>query len=166
VRWLSDHSVAIIIVAAFVHLLFFLQDIRHVLADPQATVQLSRRLAIKDEAKKYLVKNWFETFYNAARTFIEAYPLMGILGTVLAIGVGLNATGLNSDEAATRIVGDFKNAIWSTVWGLIFGVSFLVLNSVLEPSFERLTEHRKAVRDVIQTAKQTLFRRESTGAEP
>ena len=71
----------------------FFHDVHDVLAGrpQQERHELCERLLTKDEDRKYLRKRWFETLYSIARTMIEAYPLAGILGTVLAIGVGLEA---------------------------------------------------------------------------
>jgi len=226
-KWLSDHSVQIIVYLAIIHAAIFfrlwwsqriqrrrlmryledllgkfrrtdndpsrtpdetidsfLHDITDILKSPRGDEDVRKlcdRLVTKDEAKRYLARRSFETTYNAARTFIEAYPLMGILGTVLAIGVGLNAPDardalpapgagteivqLQSAEpeapAGEMIVKNFKNAIWSTVYGLLFGLGFMVVNSIYEPHFERIIEHRAGVRDAVRNAKEALFRMET-----
>lgn len=73
---------------------FFITDIREVLQTDERTADrqvLLKRLVIKDEARPYLKSKNLETGYNVARTGIEAYPLLGILGTILAIAVGLGS---------------------------------------------------------------------------
>ena len=175
----------------------FFHDIREVLSTgkkDKAAGELSQRLLTKDEERKYLRRRWFETVYSVVRTGIEAYPLAGILGTVLAIGVGLNtaeeslptggqgsamvqpaggahpttapaaergdpASGAADAASASAgaIVGNFKNAIWSTVWGLVFGLFFMLLNAWFEPGFERLSEHRNSIRDVVRAGKIVLL---------
>jgi len=144
--WLSNHSVAGIILLAGVHVLLFAflciyrgrevlrlrsylvnvlgARFRRTSEDPDRTVdevidsffhdvrdvlgtrptgerrELCERLLTKDEDRKYLRKKWFETLYSIARTMIEAYPLAGILGTVLAIGVGLETPRMDALSAA------------------------------------------------------------------
>jgi biopolymer transport protein ExbB len=162
----------------------FLHDIRNLLDNhPEQIPELRQRVEEKDELKKYVVKDWFETLYNAARTFIQAYPLMGILGTVLAIGVGMNAPRIEPpapaapaavvaapapaapahNGSASNIVSNFRNAIWSTVWGLIFGVLFMVGNSLVERRFERLEQYNQEVRDVVRETRRSLTRAGASG---
>lgn len=174
----------------------FFHDVHDVLAGRpvQERRELCERLLTKDEDRKYLRKRWFETLYSIARTMIEAYPLAGILGTVLAIGVGLeaprmslltppagapaaqvatapavptdsdDARGVDVIRAAQNIVEQFKNAIWSTVYGLGFGLIFMLFNAAVEPGFERLSEHQSAVRETIRTAKKLLYAPQDNGA--
>jgi biopolymer transport protein ExbB/TolQ len=72
----------------------FIADIREVIQHPHSPGEARRlyeRIVSKDELRRYLQGTKFETWYNVARTGIEIYPLLGIIGTVLAIGLGLNA---------------------------------------------------------------------------
>src|SRR5207248_2992960 len=72
----------------------FISDIREVIQHPREPGEVRRlydRIVSKDELRRYLQGTKFETWYNVARTGIEIYPLLGIIGTVLAIGLGLNA---------------------------------------------------------------------------
>lgn len=166
---------------------FFL-DIQDVISHPEADAdarELSRRLVTKDEARKYLKRMSFETIYSCVRAGIEAWPLLGILGTVIAIGLGLNVAAAEKEAvqsagvAATApiapgaqppapprsieegptgaIVRNFRLAIGSTILGLTFGVGFMLFNAWVEPSFERLIEHRKSIRGAVRTAKNVLF---------
>ena len=59
--------------------------------------------------------------------------------------------------SANAIVGNFKNAIWSTVWGLVFGLFFMLLNAWYEPGFERLSEHRNSIREAVRASKVVLI---------
>jgi biopolymer transport protein ExbB len=71
----------------------FVADIREVIQHPHSPGEARRlyeRIVSKDELRRYLQGTKFETWYNVARTGIEIYPLLGIIGTVLAIGLGLN----------------------------------------------------------------------------
>ena len=82
----------------------FIADIREVIQNPQSpgeSRKLYERIVSKDELRRYLQGTKFETWYNVARTGIEIYPLLGIIGTVLAIGLGLNARPA-TDVAAGR----------------------------------------------------------------
>lgn len=158
----------------------FIADLHEVLNDRHRTddrEKLYRRLIVKDEAKPDMQGGRLETLYNFARTGIEAYPLLGILGTVLAIGLGLNAsrhtpsqpypagqaqvtvdaTAPTPPPATTgSIIRNFANSIWSTCAGIAFAIFLMLVNALIEPGFDRLAKHRHDVRDVIGAAKVSL----------
>lgn len=132
----------------------FLADVNDTLEDPSRQADraaLLHRISILDEKRRYLNSMLFETCYNAARTMIEAYPLAGILGTILSIGAALQ-------QSATiqAIVQRFGDAIWSTGVGLMAFILLLFLNSFLEPPFVRLAENRAHVRATVARAKREL----------
>jgi len=151
----------------------FLANIREVLQDDSRLEDRRRlhdQIQAKDETKKYLRGAKFETLYNLARTSIEMYPLLGIMGTVLAIGLALNSPtpqdGLAAGAFVTeRIVRNFAGSIWATLAGIGCGIVLLLINAVLEPGFQRLLEHRWDVRDVIHAAKTQLGLAEADSME-
>ena len=116
---------------------------------------------ILDERRSYLDSLLFETSGNMARTKIEAYPLAGVLGTILAIGSALQtseATGNAISAASTMsgIVSRFGDTIWSTFCGLLAAIVLMFINSLLETRFDRLTQSRTHVRDMVAGAKREL----------
>lgn len=113
---------------------------------------LHARIRILDERRSYLQSGLFPTASNVARTMIEAYPLLGVLGTILAIGAALQG----ADASVQDIVARFGDAIWSTAAGLVAGIILLFVNGVLEPGFLRLIETRQLVRDTVAQAKREL----------
>jgi biopolymer transport protein ExbB/TolQ len=138
----------------------FLANIREVLADPSRSGdrrRLHEQIIAKDETKKYLRGARFETCYSVARTTIEIYPLLGIMGTVLAIALALNSPAGEAAATATeRIVRNFAGSIWATLAGIGCGIILLLVNSLVEPSFQRLLEHRAEVREAVAAAKTEL----------
>jgi biopolymer transport protein ExbB len=138
----------------------FLADVSDVLGSPAQRSDrqlLFQRMRILDEKRKYLHSLTFETTYNICRTMIEAYPLAGVLGTILAIGAALQS---NPDAAAATALNDivarFGDAIWSTFAGLSAAIFLMFLNSVVETPFQRLAENRIHVRAMIAKAKHEL----------
>lgn len=138
----------------------FLADVNDVLDDP--TRQKDRqtllgRMRVLDEKRRYLSSMFFETSYNIARTMIEAYPLAGVLGTILAIGSALQHDAQSAAQAGvSAIVGRFGDAIWSTFAGLVAAILLMFLNSVLETGFTRLAENRRHVRETVARTKREL----------
>lgn len=137
----------------------FLADVKDVLDDPSRRAErlaLHRRMAILDEDRRYLQSQSFDTFYNVCRTMIEAYPLAGVLGTILAIGAALQSGTMEQGDSVSTIVRSFGDAIWSTFAGLIAAMILMFLNSWLEPRFLRLSEIRSHVRETVARAKREL----------
>jgi biopolymer transport protein ExbB/TolQ len=147
----------------------FLADVNDVLDDPtrqKDRVALLGRMRILDEKRRYLNTMFFETSYNIARTMIEAYPLAGVLGTILAIGSALQRDAAASAESGvSTIVSRFGDAIWSTFAGLTAAIVLMFLNSLVETGFGRLAENRRHVRETVARAKRELALT-STNVEP
>lgn len=125
----------------------FVQDVNDVLTDStrgEDRAECLRRMHILDEKRRYLESLSFETCANSARTMIEAYPLAGVLGTVLAIGSALQADAAASSPATVNVVmARFGDSIWATFTGLFAAILLMLINSVLEIRFNRLD--RKSV---------------------
>ena len=137
----------------------FLADIKDVLDDPSKTAErqnLWLRMRILDEERRYLQSHAFETWYTICRTMIEAYPIAGVLGTVLAIGAGLQSGQGNAQQTVADIVRNFGDAIWSTFVGLFSAVTLMFVNSIVETKFRRLAENRLHVRETVARAKREL----------
>lgn len=139
----------------------FIADIKDVLESPGRQAeqqQLRERLSVLDEKRRYLHSMWFETTYNVSRNMIEAYPLGGVLGTILAIGLTLQA---GENVTVGVIVARFGETIWCTCAGLIAAVTLMFINSCLEPAFLRLTDARSNVAETVARAKRLLLMTES-----
>jgi biopolymer transport protein ExbB len=137
----------------------FLADVRDVLDNSQQAADrqaLHNRMKILDEERRYLHSQSFETAYNVCRTMIEAYPLAGVLGTILAIGAALQVSSGEEANAVNTIVKYFGVAIWSTFAGLIAAIGLMFINSLVEPRFLRLGESRLQVRETVARAKREL----------
>lgn len=135
----------------------FLTDINEVLEKPDRKadrVGLSQRIHILDEKRTYLQSMGFETSYNFCRTMIEAYPIAGILGTIIAIGLVLR--GEPGENAVQLLVARFGESIWATFAGLSSAVILMALNSLVETSFDRLSEDRRLVRETMFRVKRVL----------
>jgi len=146
----------------------FLADIRDVLGRDSTDGQrqmLKDRIYVLDERREYLNSMSFEKWTNMARTVIEVYPLLGILGTILAVAAALPALEANDAGAMTNIMRLFGAAIWSTIWGLAAAIILMWANSWLEPEYSRLAEIRVNVRDVVAQAKRELGGGDSVPAD-
>jgi len=137
----------------------FLADVKDVLDDPSKKTErqaLTLRLKILDEERRYLQSQSFETCYTVCRTMIEAYPLAGVLGTILAIGAALQSGHGDSQKTVSDIVRNFGDSVWATFAGLLAAIVLMFLNSLVETRFRRLGENREHVRETIARAKREL----------
>ncbi len=144
----------------------FLSDVKDTLDIPARSAErqeLSIRMSLLDEKRRYLHAMRFETIYNVWRSMIEAYPMAGILGTVLAIGAALQ-TDQAGGATVNAIVRNFGESIWSTFSALAAAVVLIFLNSWIEPAFVRLSENREHVREMVARAKRELALSATSGS--
>jgi biopolymer transport protein ExbB/TolQ len=138
----------------------FVEDINDIVSDVnrrEDRIECLRRIHILDEKRRYMDSMGFETVTNMARTMIEAYPLAGVLGTILAIGAALQQDATASTAVTMNsIVTRFGDAIWSTFAGLSAAILLMFINSLLETRFQRLATSRSHVRDMVARAKREL----------
>mgnify|MGYP003346785276 CR=1 FL=1 len=138
----------------------FVQDVQDVLNSTPGSAdrrQCLERLQILDERRPYLDSFSFDTAVNTARTMIEAYPLSGVLGTVLAIGSALQADAASQNTSSVNLVMErFGDSIWSTFAGLLSAVILMFVSSLAEVRFAGLSESRRKVRDLVSVAKREL----------
>lgn len=135
----------------------FVEDVREALRDPDDRDKIRNRMIILDEQRRYLDSYRFESAWNVARSGIEVYPLLGVLGTIFALWLAMRQPA--SDAAATvgTIVQRFGLAIDSTFAGLAVAILLMVVNSFYETLFVRLSENRRSVRDLIIQVKRELI---------
>ena len=81
------------------------------------------------------------TEYTLFITFISIFPLLGMLGTVLAL-LGLD---MSSAEAISNAKNNFFGALTSTAWGIIFAVAFKIVNAKLFADAEDLIQRHLAL---------------------
>jgi len=138
----------------------FVHDVHDVLADSSRSAdrrQCLERMRILDERRPYLDSLSFDTAVNTARTMIEAYPLSGVLGTVLAIGSALQADAASQAVSGVNLVMErFGDSIWSTFAGLLASVVLMFVSSLSEVRFAGLSEARRRVREMAARAKREL----------
>lgn len=139
----------------------FVEDVNGVLTDDSRSAdrqECLRRMHILDEQRTYMDSLAFETAANVVRVMIEAYPLAGVLGTILAIGSALQTpeAAVNTEATMAAIVARFGDAIWSTFCGLAAAIILMFVNSLNETKYERLTDSRTNVKNMVARAKREL----------
>lgn len=135
----------------------FIADIQEALSDPEDRDVIRNRIRILDERRDYFDSFRFETAWNVARTGIEAYPLLGVLGTIFALWLAMRGRAEEGGAAVSEIVSRFSVAIDSTFAGLAMAVVLMLVNSGVETLFNRIVENRRHVREVVLAAKRELM---------
>lgn len=136
----------------------FLADVQDIVEQPRNSeelVKFSERLRIKDESRAHELTHSFETKYSFCRASIEAFPLMGILGTVLAIAAGMGHASGDGDSSAriSQVVSNFGESVYCTGWGIFFAALFSLVNGYFEPKFDRVIKHRHMLEALVLAAK-------------
>lgn len=116
------------------------------------------RMEVKEESKhQYVDLNTFGILYSFARGIIEVFPLLGILGTVIAIGYGLGGDDtIEASEKIKNVIGYFKNSVGVTAAGIFSAIIFILINAFFEPVFEKLITNKSKVNDLLSEAKKTV----------
>jgi biopolymer transport protein ExbB/TolQ len=136
----------------------FLATIQEIIEHPKNEAELedlSERLTVLTESNNAAATRlpvWFEREHNILRYAIEAFPLLGILGTILPLGFTINSG--TSDISAT--VGNFGAAIGTTIVGLICAIALGIINAWWEPSFARLVEQQHRLDEAILSARRKI----------
>jgi len=124
----------------------------------------------------YAYNKWVRTCFNLFFDLIPMFPMLGILGTVVAIACQFTAAQEISDQSAailTSVTQNFGMAIWTTIYGIGFAVGFTVINAMFIESgtqkcFELETTARNSLDEVLHliAARQRHLPREKTNAVP
>lgn len=79
-------------------------------------------------------------------TLVQIFPLLGILGTVLAIA-GANFSTSQIEPA--QLTKAFVLALNTTILGIGFSILFMMIESALHPKIERIISDSKEYKDII-----------------
>jgi len=135
----------------------FVEDVREAVQDPSDREMITNRISLLDEKRDYLDSYRFETSWNVARSGIEVYPLLGVLGTIFALWLAMREPSGDTSAAVGTIVQRFGLAIDSTFAGLAMAIVLMIVNSFCETLFTRLLENRRDVRQLVTEVKRDLI---------
>jgi biopolymer transport protein ExbB len=138
----------------------FLADVRDVVEQPEDEAELrslQQRITIKGESRPHGLSHMFEQIYGLCRASIEAFPLLGILGTVLAIAAGMQATSDGQTASQiTQVVKNFGESVYCTAWGILFAIVFSFVNGWYEPDFHRVIGQTHMLEDLVLAVKKKV----------
>lgn len=77
-----------------------------------------------------------ETYASVMSTLVQVFPLLGILGTILAIAQTAFQSGAQIDVSS--LSNAFVLAMDTTILGIAFSILFMVIESTFQPKIERV----------------------------
>jgi biopolymer transport protein ExbB len=126
---------------------------------------ITNTIASNLEDKKQLLKNAtsisqrsfysrhykIEIFASVMSTIVQVFPLLGILGTILAIAKTAFQSGAQIDAAALSSA--FVLAMDTTILGISFSILFMIIESTFAPKIERVINESNNYKQIISKVK-------------
>ena len=115
-------------------------------------VDLGAKETIRENAGKLTERSADNRYFgievsaSIMSTLVQVFPLLGILGTILAIA-GTTAGTEFIDPAALTTA--FVLAMNTTILGIGFSILFMVIESAMYPQIERIITDSKNYKDVV-----------------
>jgi biopolymer transport protein ExbB/TolQ len=88
-----------------------------------------------------------EMYASVMSTLVQVFPLLGILGTILAIAQTAFQTEGNLDVSS--LSNAFVLAMDTTILGIGFSVIFMVIESTFQPKIERVINESADYKDIV-----------------
>ena len=86
-------------------------------------------------------------FTSVMSTLVQIFPLLGILGTILAIAQTAFQSGAQID--VTSLSSAFVLAMDTTILGITFSILFMVIESAFSPKIERVIVESEEYRRIL-----------------
>lgn len=128
----------------------------------QATLDyISNKISKEPDLKKDFAKNAtkvaqrslygrhyrIEIFASVMSTLVQIFPLLGILGTILAIAQTAFQSGGSIDVSS--LSNAFVLAMDTTILGITFSILFMVVESTFQPKIDRVINESNAYKQIV-----------------
>ena len=128
----------------------------------QATLDfIKHKVASNFETKKDFAKNAsnvtqrsiynrhykIEIYASVMSTLVQIFPLLGILGTILAIAQTAFQSGGKIDVSS--LSNAFVLAMDTTILGITFSILFMIIESTFQPKIERVINESSEIKKVV-----------------
>ena len=114
----------------------------------------------------YAYSKGVRTFFNLFFDLIPMFPMLGILGTVVAIACQFSTMTDSTDgtEAIISVTQNFGMAIWTTIYGIVFAIGFTVINAMfIESGTQKCFELEKTAQRSLDEVLHIISSRWRTG---
>lgn len=86
-----------------------------------------------------------EIYSSVMSTLVQIFPLLGILGTILAIA----QTSVGGQIDAAKLSQAFVLAMDTTILGIAFSILFMVIESALQPKVDRVINESNDFKQIV-----------------
>ena len=118
-------------------------------SDPQSKVSFRENAKNISQRPIYSRHYKIEIYASVMSTLVQIFPLLGILGTILAIaGTGFqdpNAVGL------TSLTNAFVLAMDTTMIGISLSILFMIIESTFDPKIERVINESHYYKQIVSS---------------
>ncbi len=115
-----------------------------------STKEIFKKNAGKINERPAYTRNYkIEIFASIMSTVVQVFPLLGILGTILAIAGTAFEPGAQLE--ASKLTSAFVLAMDTTILGITFSVIFMIVESTFQPKIERVISESHEYRQVFSS---------------
>jgi biopolymer transport protein ExbB len=114
-------------------------------ANPEVQKQFQGNAVRINERSFYSRTFTIETYASVMATLVQVFPLLGILGTVLAIA----QTAFQGEIDASNLSSAFVLAMDTTILGIAFSILFMIIESTFQPKIERIMTESQEYRRIL-----------------
>lgn len=115
--------------------------------DEGARVHFAKNAAKINERPFYNRHYAIETHASVMSTLVQIFPLLGILGTILAIAQTAFKSEAQIDTGA--LTQAFVLAMDTTILGIGFSILFMIIESTFQPKIERIIDESNEYRRIL-----------------
>jgi len=116
----------------------------------------------------YSYSKYARTCFNLFFDMIPMFPMLGILGTVIAIACQFSGATESADGTAAilSVTQNFGMAVWTAIYGIVFAVGFTVINALfIESGTQKCFDLEKTARESLDEVLHIIASRWNTGSE-
>ena len=108
----------------------------------------------QDERKLGFASFRIETLANIGAAMVQIFPLLGILGTILAIAQSASASVAEGGVLDPSVVtSSFAIAMDTTILGIFFGIVFMLVDSTFQAKVSELMDGAEKYKEFIGSVK-------------
>lgn len=116
-------------------------------SEPQVRQDFAKNANKISQRPLYNRHDKIEVYASIMATLVQVFPLLGILGTILAIAQTAFQNGGKVDVSS--LSNAFVLAMDTTILGITFSIIFMVVESVLHPKIGRVIEESSDTKKII-----------------
>lgn len=123
-----------------------IQFVTNKMADDPAIKKRFQQNAQRINERSFYTRTYrIEMFASVMATLVQVFPLLGILGTILAIA----QTAFEGEIDVSALSSAFVLAMDTTILGIAFSILFMIIESTFQPKIERIIGESRDYRKIL-----------------